>query len=183
MATQTLLTAEQFLELPEEEGIIRELDEGRLVEMAPPNLTHGIMVSRVSTLLTRHVEKKGAGFWVVSGPGFQLATEILRIPDAFLIRKSAADSMDTSRGWYEGVPDLVVEVVSPSDKASDLDRRVHQYLSAGASALWVFYPETRHVMVFHQNGRRLDLREGQDLTLPDLLPELRIEVSRIFEGL
>ena len=64
MATQTLLTAEQFLELPEEEGIIRELDEGRLVEMAPPNLTHGIMVSRVSTLLTRHVEKKGAGFWL-----------------------------------------------------------------------------------------------------------------------
>ena len=45
MATQTLLTVEQFLDLPDEEGKIRELDEGRLVEMAPPNLVHGIIVS------------------------------------------------------------------------------------------------------------------------------------------
>ena len=183
MATQTLLTAEQFLDLPDEEGTIRELDEGRLVEMAPPNLVHGIIVSRVNTLLATHVEETGADFWVVAGPGFRLAMEILRIPDAFLVRKSAADSMGVYRGWYEGVPDLVAEVVSPSDNATDLDRRVNQYLDAGASAVWVFYPETRHVMVYHEDGTRLDLGEGQELTLPNLLPELRIDVSRIFEGL
>ena len=183
MATQTLLTAEQFLELPDKEGTIRELDEGRLVEMAPPNLVHGIIVSRVSTLLEIHVRETSADLWVVSGPGFQLGTEILRIPDAFLVRKSAADAMGADRGWYKGVPDLVAEVVSPSDNATDLDRRVHQYLNAGASAVWVLFPETRHVMVYQQDGTRLDLREGQELTLPDLLPELRIEVSRIFEGL
>ena len=86
-------------------------------------------------------------------------------------------------GWYEGSPELVAEVVSPSDNAGDVDRRVQQCLSAGASAVWVFYPETRHVMAYHHDGTRLDLREGQALTLPGLLPELRIEVNRVFEGL
>ena len=49
--------------------------------------------------------------------------------------------------------------------------------------MWVIYPETRHVMVYHQDGTRLDLREGQELALPALLPDLRIEVSRAFGGL
>ncbi len=183
MATQTLLTAEQFLELPEEEGMIRELDEGRLVEMAPPSLIHGIIVSRVSRLLGNHVEEIGTDFWVVEGAGFRLAPETLRIPDVFMVRRSSAESMQVTGGWYQGAPDLAVEIVSPSDNATDLDRRVHQYLNAGASAVWVFFPETRHVMVYHQDGTRLDLREGRELRLPDLLPELRIDVSRIFEGL
>ena len=84
MATQTILTVEQYLGLPEQEGVIRELDEGRIVEMSPTGFPHGIFVARIAYLLLRHVERTGAPYWVAEGPGFRLGPATVRIPDAFL---------------------------------------------------------------------------------------------------
>ena len=183
MTRHDVLTAEQFIDLPHEEGKIRELDNGQLIERALPELRHAIAVPLLVRVLSEQVDRNRVPFWVASGCGFKLGPETFRIPDAFVVRKSSAASMAMFGGWYEGSPELVAEVVSESDTERDLDRRRHQYLRAGASAVWVFYPETRHVMICNQDGTRLDLREGQQLTLPGLLPELRIEVSRIFARL
>ncbi len=183
MATQTLLTTEQFLGLPEEEGKIRELDEGRLAEMAPPNFVHAVLTARIARLIGNYIEESDSKLWVAEGSGFRLAVDTHRIPDVFVIRDDTARSMQANAGWYAATPDLAIEVVSPSDKAEDLDRRVYQYLGAGSHAVWVVYPETRHVMVYQAGGTALDLREGDALTVPGLLPELSIAVSGLFVDL
>ncbi len=184
MATQTLLTVEKFLELPDQEGVIRELDEGRIIEMSAPSFPHAVIVARITHLLMVFTEKTGSEFIVAVGSGFALAADTMRIPDVFLIRKPAARDAPVIRGGALAVaPDLAVEVVSPSDSASDLDRKGHQYLAAGAPLVWVIYPVTKTIMVYRKSGERQEFAVGQQVSDRELLPGLSIPVDRVFADL
>ena len=180
MTPHNVLTAEQFADLPDEEGKIRELDDGQLIERSPPELRHGIAVPLLMRALSDQVDKNQVPSWVAAGCGFRLGPETFRIPDAFVILKSSAASMSMFGGWYEGCPELVAEVVSESDTERDLDRRRHQYLRAGASVVWVVYPHTRYLLVHRQHGRVQDRKPGEILIERSLPLELQVEVSRIF---
>ena len=184
MATQTLLTVEKFLELPDQEGLIRELDEGRIIEMSAPSFSHAVIVTTIAYLLKVFVEKTASEFIVAQGSGFALAADTMRIPDVFLIRKPAARDAPVIRGGALAVaPDLAVEVVSPSDSAGDLDRKVHQYLAAGTPLVWVVYPVTKNIMVYRKSGERQEFAVSQQVSDPELLPGLNIPVDEIFADL
>jgi len=184
MATQTTLTVEQYLRLPEQEGVIRELDEGRIVDVAPTNLKHAILVARIAHLLLRHVEETGRRHWVAEGSGFGLGAATVRIPDVFVLRKDTAVTMEgAAYGVLKGAPELAVEVVSPGEKAAELERKIHQYLGAGTPSVWVVYPESKHVMVYRRNGDRQEFHAGDQLNEPEVLPGLTIEIDEIFSDI
>jgi len=88
-------------------------------------------------------------------------------------------SVDLDRR-IQGAPTLVIEVVSPTDTAEEMRRKVQQYLAAGARAVWVGYPKTREVEVFRADGARLVRHENEVLEEPDLLPGLSLEVKTMF---
>ena len=182
MATQTLLTVDQFLDLPDQEEVwLRELDEGRVIEMAHPSVLHGAIQVKVAQLLLNCVERTGADFLVSQIADFLVGTNSVRCPDVFLLRRSAYAAMERVRGGaLRGAPDLAVEVVSRSDTAEDLDRKVHQYLNAGTTAVWVVYYETRHIMVYRRSGEILNITAGQTLEEPLVLPGERIPADAIF---
>ncbi|MGA8026091.1 MAG: Uma2 family endonuclease [Bryobacteraceae bacterium] len=54
--------------------------------------------------------------------------------------------------YFEGAPELAVEVVSPSDPTDGLEIKVEQYLKSGAKQVWVLYPRAKHVHVFHPDA-------------------------------
>ena len=180
MATQTLMTYDQYMDLPDQEGVIRELDEGRVIEMAHASFLHGAIQAMITHLLRSYLEETGADFAISQNTGFLLAPDIERAPDVCALRRSSHEAMETVRGALRGCPDLAVEVISDSDTASDIDRKVVQYLRAGATAVWVFYPETRNVLVRRRSGETRLLNSGQILEEPDLFPGLKIPVDRIF---
>jgi Uma2 family endonuclease len=179
MATTTLLTFEQYLDLPDVEGVRRELDEGQVVEIARASALHGAIQGRVFHFLTVWQTQTGAAFHILQSTEFRLGPETSRAPDVSLVRKSTFAAMEKVRGVYVGVPELAVEVVSENDTAGDVGRKIKQYLEAGATAVWVFYPQTRHVTVHRRSG----VTAPQVLEEPDLLPGLRIPVEAIFAGL
>ena len=185
MATQTLLTAEQFLGLPPDEGRIRELDEGRLIEMPPPSLVHMIVVATIMRLFSKHIEESERRLVCDAGTRIPACSgHAKRIPDVLLLQKEKARAMHASGGWYEGTPDLAVEVVSPTDTAEDLDRRVQQYLGAGAQAIWVVYPETRHVIVHQSDGTSPGPSQWRCPHRPvELLPGMQLPVNDLFADL
>jgi Uma2 family endonuclease len=74
-----------------------------------------------------------------------------------------------------------VEVISESDTALDIERKIQQYLRAGATATWTFYPDTRTVMVRRKSGETRMLGPGQTIEEPDLFPGLKIPVDQIFK--
>lgn len=77
---------------------------------------------------------------------------------------------------------MSVEVVSPSDSAAGLHRKVHQYLEAGAQSVWVVYPQTGHVIVFRRNGTLRELRQDDLLEEPEILPKFSVKISSFFRG-
>src|SRR5712692_7544972 len=152
MATQTLISVEEFLDMPEREGVRLELDEGRIIEMPAPSPLHCALQAQFSYWFSAWVARTSADCWVLSNPGFLLETATVRIPDVCVIRKSSFASMQRVRGAIRGAPELAVAIVSPHQDAADLDLKIRQYLNAGASAVWAVYPKTRHVLVYRRSG-------------------------------
>ncbi len=183
MATQTLLGWEQFVELPEREGIRRELDEGRLIETPTPSFLHGNVQGVIFSHLQRWVHETGAEFYITQCVGFRLGEDTERAPDVCAARKETYAGMQRIRGtMHGGAPDVAVEVVSATETAVDLDRKVQQYLKAGTAAVWVVYTETRHIMGYRRSGEARMVVLGQRLEEPELLPGFSVGVEEIFAG-
>jgi len=175
MATKTLLTLEQFEQLPDD-GMRHELDEGELISMPPTFGLHGMIQSKMDRLLGNYAERKSLGIVVVE-TGFRLSSDILRAPDIAFIKAERARTLDMERR-FEGAPDLAVEIISPSETAADIAHKVGQYLRAGA-VVWVVYPKDRAVHVFESKSARI--LEAEDLLeAPALLPGFSVRVSELF---
>ena len=86
----------------------------------------------------------------------------------------------TDRFW-EMAPDLAVEVVSPSNRASDMQRKALEYLDAGARLVWVVDPAERTVAVYRSRSDIRILSAGEVLTGEEVIPGLQIQVEGLFE--
>ncbi|MGD0695425.1 MAG: Uma2 family endonuclease [Terriglobia bacterium] len=179
MGTRTLLTLEQFDQLPEKEGVLYELNEGDLVIMTEPMPRHNRVRDKVARHLGNFVEERKLG-WVLVENGYQLGPEIVRIPDVSFVPADRVLGLDLDRR-IEGAPALAIEVVSPTDLAQELTQKVKQYLTASARAVWVFYPKTREVQVFRADGTSFVRRAPETLEEPELLPGFSLDLKTVFE--
>jgi Uma2 family endonuclease len=178
MGTKTLFTVEDFEQLSERPGALHELDEGELITMSRPRLQHSLIVGNLFAPLRTVVLEHGLGIVCIEVE-FQLAPDTVRVPDIAFIRATRAKSLDPET-LIQGAPDLAVEVISPTDLAEDVSRKVHQYLAAGSQAAWVLYPKERCVDI-HQPGKPSVTRwTPESLEQPDILPGFSISIADIF---
>lgn len=184
MATQVaLLTFDQFLDLPDQEGVRRELDEGVLIEMPNPSFVHGNGITTLARLVGNDIEGLRLDLVMSTNVAFRLGPDTVRAPDLCLVRTPKLQAMAVERAVLIGCPDLAVEVVSPSETALDLNRKIEQYLAAGAVAVWILYTDSRTIMVYRHNGEVWRLSGAQILREPDLLPGLALPIEKIFAGI
>lgn len=87
----------------------------------------------------------------------------------------------TSDEAWGVVPDLAVEVVSPTNSAREVQRRVREYFEAGVRRVWVVYPDERLVYVFRSARENRMLGDGDELDGEDVLPGFRMPVGELFE--
>jgi Uma2 family endonuclease len=178
MATKTLLTIEQFDQLPIIEGILYELNEGEVVTMTSPMPRHNWVRDNIARLMGNFVEERNLGRVFVE-TGYQLSAETVRIPDVSFVPADRMRGIDLDKR-IQGAPMLAIEVVSPTDLAEALTQKVKQYLAGGAQAVWVFYPKTRDVQVFRADGSSFVRREHETIEDPDILPGLSLNLKSIF---
>ena len=178
MATKTLLTIEQFDQLPIKEGILYELNEGELVTTTEPMPRHNWVRDNVVRLAGNFVEERKLGRVFVE-TGYQLAPDTVRIPDVSFLPANRVREIDLDKR-IQGPPALGIEVISPTDLAEELRQKVEQYLAAGAKAVWVFYPKTREVQVYRADGRSFVRRETETLEEPDVLPGFSHDLKAVF---
>jgi Uma2 family endonuclease len=178
MATKTLLTIEQFDELPITEGILYELNDGELVTVAEPMPRHNWVRGNIAHLLGNFAEERKLGtvFW---GTGYQLTPETVRIPDVSFVPADRMGEIDLDRR-IQGAPALAIEVISPTDLAEELTQKVKQYLAAGVKAVWVFYPKAREVQVFRASGESFVRREPGTVEEPKLLSGFSLDLKEVF---
>ena len=104
----------------------------------------------------------------------------VRYPDVSIIRSGRLPDDVIPKGHVRIAPDLAVEVISPNDEAYDVEERITDFLKAGAPLLWVFYPSTRHVMVFRQGPDCTRLGESGTLDGEGVLPGFTCKIADLF---
>ncbi|MBA3943620.1 MAG: Uma2 family endonuclease [Herpetosiphonaceae bacterium] len=180
MATATkLITAEEMALLPEDEQ--REIYNGQLVEMSPVGWPHGAVVANLLVAIAP---------WAKAGPGGYVGTEtgclvarnpdILFAPDVLYISAARIQAVGQPRSYWEGAPDLAVEVVSPGDSAMAVREKIRQYLQAGARLVWVVYPPSREVIAYLPDGTATQYGEHSTLTNSEVLPGFACAVADLF---
>ncbi|HEV2991475.1 MAG TPA: Uma2 family endonuclease [Candidatus Angelobacter sp.] len=153
MGTTTKLTYEEFVQLPEKPGKRFELDRGELIVEASPTYRHNRIRYRIARHLDDFVQRNQLGGVTVE-QDFRLAPDVVRNPDVAFIATGPLSRMNVDRSPIEGVPNLAIEVISPSNSAQDMLRKIHQYLDAGCQAVWVFYPDLKAVEIHDALGIR-----------------------------
>ena len=86
-----------------------------------------------------------------------------------------------SDSWMEGAPDLAIEIVSPSNRQSEMHEKVVGYLRAGATVVLVVNPVAREVDGYLPNQECLTGGLTGAIEAPGLLPGLKIDPSEIFD--
>jgi Uma2 family endonuclease len=176
MTPKTLLSVEEFAALPDD-GMKHELNEGELIVMPPPKPRHGDCQLSLGSAVREFVVSGGLGR-VYTESGYRLTPHTVRGPDVSFLRTSRLQDPDE---YFDGAPDLAVEIVSPGDDASDLREKIKQYLDAGTSVVWVVYPRSRQIEIHTPDKtiRRLGVEDM--LEAPKLLPGFQLSVSAILQ--
>jgi Uma2 family endonuclease len=183
MAATTLLTSDQFLALPEEfdqhgNRIKYELIRGEVVKMAFPSLLHDVVKNRINRLLNRFLDNHPElGLESLVEIGTRVSDSDAFAPPDVCVAKT--ERLSNAGRIFQGAPEIAIEVVSPTDTAKHLKRKVHAYLKGGAKSVWIVYPEPRSVEVYSA-GAIHELTEGGSITDP-LLPGFSSPVAAFFE--
>ena len=174
------LTIEEYAQLPDD-GWWSELVRGMVVREPQPGNEHGTVQANVIAALHVHVREHAPDLKCLGNFGVitDEAGRTVRGPDAAVVRRSRLDTPGRA-GFLNGAPDLAVEVVSPWNRAGDIQAKVREYLEAGSSLVWVIYPETRTVAVHSSPTTARFFDEHETLDGGDLLPELRLPIVDLF---
>ncbi len=179
MATRTLMTAEELFWLPDTEERL-ELVRGELRRMAPGNPAHGRRAVRVAHLLLVYADEHGLGRVYGADTGFMLERnpDTVRAPDAAFVRaERIPPEGEPETGYWAIAPDLVVEVVSPSESRGDLEEKVADYLRAGTRLIWALHARTRSATVYRPGSAPQRLGEDDVLDGEDVLPGFSCRVG------
>jgi Uma2 family endonuclease len=181
MATvEKFMTADEYLAL----GDIgpSALIQGELVLMSPTGFNHGCIASNINFALATFVKSKKLGRVTTAEAGFYIARnpDTVRAPDVAFVRAERIPQGGQKK-FFEGPPDLAVEVLSPDDRTGDVNAKIHDWLQAGCVQVWVVDPQTQTVMVY-RGLREISVYALDDaITAPDLLPGFSLPVAEIFE--
>ncbi len=178
-----LLTADDLLRL-DGQGVRGELIRGVLCETMPTGHEHGKIVVNLTVLLGTFVRPRKLGTLTASDSGVWLERDpdTVREPDIayFSAEKIPLDARVT--GYAQAVPDLVVEVVSPSNSRQEVNDKALMWLRYGVGLVWVLHPDTRTVDAHREGHRVLTLTENDTLDGMDVLPGFICAVKDIFDA-
>jgi Uma2 family endonuclease len=174
------VTYEEWLEMPEVEDGREEVVDGEIIRLPPNKWNHAQTIEELADVLRRQLPKKEV--WVVtSNFGLVIRREPLtsRTPDLAVIRRSTLVEQD---GYIHSAPELIVEVLSPSNTRRQMEHKIRDYESIGVPELWILSGEARTFEVFQlQDGklRRTQLLAEGELR-PKCFPEAVVDIASVW---
>lgn len=164
MATTTvLLTVAEFVDLPDPPDGYHELRDGEVVRLSYPPRKHQDIQRVVTMLLAKHLAAMGPVWPIAFRPTEE--HNIWQADVAFTIRERWEGISE--REWLVGSPDLVVEVLSPSNAAGEMNRREQTCFAAGCRQFWTVDPDLEIVKVSRPNGSSMTYAKRGQIDLAE----------------
>ncbi len=177
-----LYTSEEFLEISRDTSRVYELTKGRLTIMSPAGRNHGKLALRIGARIQVFVDENDLGEAYAAETGFKLETEpdTVLAPDVSFVNKERLPAGEMTAGFLPGPPDLAVEVVSPSERASEVQTKVKAWLTHGTKLVWIVEPTSRTVNVYRADGSAALLDISAMLDGEDVLPGFTMPLESLF---
>jgi Uma2 family endonuclease len=180
--TEKLITAEEFGRMPDPlDGSRQELVRGVIVTMPPPKALHGACCANVVLVLGNFVREHKLGRVFGNDTGFitERGPDTVRGPDVSFWSRARLSELPEE--YIDLPPDLLVEVVSPSDHYSRIQNKVRHYLDHGVLMIWIVDPIDRSVTVYRSREHGKILAETDTLSGEDVVPGFACRVADLFE--
>jgi len=175
-----LMTAEELTNLPDD-NLRHEPINGKLIAMPLHGLLHGRIVARISAQLGPLVWDHDLGE-VYSVTGYQLtwSPDTVLGPDLSFISKQRLKEVGEVEGYWQGPPDLAVEVVGPDDWPDKVNKKISRWLESGTKQVWIVDSRYGTVTIYRSELDTTTFSGSDYLEAQDLFPGLRIALHRIF---
>jgi Uma2 family endonuclease len=182
MATTRLLTLAEFEAMGEKADEIEVID-GLAVERETMGRPHGRIGFELGFFLARHVIPNRLGELYTSDTNFVLGDDPLVVvkPDVAFVRADRLPPETEDEGYLTVGPDIVVEVVLPSDRPSGVMTKIERYRQAGGPLIWLVWPRRRTITVYAGGREPRILGEHDVLDGGDVLPDFRLPLSELFQ--
>jgi Uma2 family endonuclease len=161
-----------------------EVVDGQNVENPPMGARESILASYLQGLIDPVARSSRVG---------RAATETLFLLDRARNLKRRPDiAFVSAQRWpmkrpvpdteaWDVIPDLTVEVISESNSANAVARKIEEYFQAGVAVVWVIYPSTSKIYVYDSPTRVRILQPGDELDGEGIIPRFRVPLSTLFE--
>jgi len=162
-----------------------EVVNGQYVELPPMSTSAALIATRLVVELSLYLRDHQLG-QVIGQSLFPIAKggKTRRRPDVAYVsfsRWPKGRPLPHTDTWPV-VPELAVEVVSPTDLAEDLLLKLAEYFHAGVVQAWVIYPKLSLLQVYQSLTKISGLTGADELDCGDLLPGFRLQLAPLFEG-
>jgi Uma2 family endonuclease len=175
-----LAVEDDVLDIRSEQRRLFELVDGTLVEKAM-GFEESALGSLLLHLIYSFVRKHDLGFLSGEAGMIRLANGLVRIPDvAFISWDSLPEREIPAVSFLEQAPDLIVDVISPSNTPQEMSRKLQEYFAKGCRMVWYVYPKQREVHVFEAVDQVTVIDENGTLSGGAVLPGFELSVREVF---
>jgi len=174
------ITGEELFEMP---GTDRcELVEGEIKQMSPTGRQHGRIESKLSRYLDEFVADRDLGEVMVGEVGIYTGRDPDTVRGADVLFISHERLKDASpEGFLDVAPELIVEIMSPSNAWEDVRQKIEEYFGIGVKHVWIVEPINRAVQIYRSRDAVRTLSEDDTLKGDGILDGFAIAVRALFE--
>ncbi|HYG77875.1 MAG TPA: Uma2 family endonuclease [Planctomycetota bacterium] len=178
--TDRLITAEEFADHPEWGPC--ELIRGKVVPLTNPKPVHGFLMYEISYRLGEFVRPRKTGqiFSGDAGIFIERGPDTVRGPDVGYISRERLTQQGSLQKYFNVAPELCVEIVSPTDRWSEITEKVDMFLAVGVTLVWVIDPKLRQAHVYRKGREVLLVKEAEALDGEDVLPGFKLPLQEVF---
>ena len=171
------VTYEEWLRMPESR---EEVVNGEIRPMASPVWDHSEIVENIRDLIVPQIDRRDVRVKIAQ---FDLVIRrdplVTRIPDLAMFKMATLVQKD---GRIHSAPQLVVEVLSPSNTRREREEKLEDYAELGVPEGWVFSPEARTVEVLYLEGGRLVSVQvlAKGILIPRDFPDVKVDIAKVW---
>ncbi len=160
-----------------------ELIQGVLHEMSPSSFNSSLVLARVANSIFNYVDAHRLGVVTFAEAGFvlELGPDTVVAPDVAFVRQDRMHLAPSGRGFFPARPDLIVEVISPTDEPLDIRRKQALYDRIGIPLVWWIDPKRRTATVHFPGNPVQHLTESDSLDGSDIVPGFSMQLAKLFD--